>query len=62
MKNEVYSLYSDNAAGRAARSSYARPAGIAAARAIAEKTSVHEINVKALQTALKDFGAFLPNC
>lgn len=37
-------------------------AGIAAARAIAEKTSVHEINVKALQTALKDFGAFLPNC
>ncbi|MDO4575324.1 MAG: FAD-dependent oxidoreductase [Planctomycetia bacterium] len=35
--------------------------GMAAALAVESKQSVHDIDVKKLQTCLKDFGAYLPN-
>ena len=37
-------------------------AGTAAALAVKNGSSSHALDVKALQTALKQAGAFLPNC
>lgn len=36
-------------------------AGLAAALAVEDRCSVHDVNVAKLQTCLKDFGAYLPN-